>query len=91
MTNFFDIATPEEVNERYEYTPSAQEIAAERSELTQNPDANFSELAFLLADRGDYRQAVAYLNQIQDDLTRADTGRMLAHDPEYLDWYTAHL
>lgn len=89
MTNFFDIATPEEVAERYEYTPSAQEIAAERSALAQNPDANFSELACLFVDRGNYAQALAYLNQINDDLTRADTGRTLAHDSEYLDWCAA--
>ncbi len=90
MDNFFDIATPEEVAERYSYTPSAQEIAAERAALAQNSDANFSELAYLFADRGDYAQAVNCLNQISDDLTRADTGRILAHDSTYLDWHVAH-
>ena len=90
MTNFFDVATPEEVEEFYGYVPTAEEIAAERDALIRDSDANASHLAYLFADRGDYAQTVVYLDQIQDDLTRADAGRTLGHDPAYLDWSHAH-
>lgn len=90
MINYFDVATPEEVEEFYGYVPTAEEIAEARDALTRDLDANAAHLAYLFADRGDYAQASLYLDQIQDDLTLADTGRMLGHDSAYLEWCQTH-
>lgn len=92
MTNFFDIATPEEVTARFslDATPlTPEELAEERAYLTQDTDANYEQLAGLYVDRGNYATAHASLDNIGDEARKADTARMLGHDPKYLEWLEA--
>lgn len=92
MTNFFDIATPEEVTARFslDATPlTLEELAEERAYLEQDSDANCEQLAGLYVDRGDYAKAQTTLESISDEVRKADTARMLGHDAKYLEWLEA--
>ncbi|MEG2140956.1 MAG: hypothetical protein RRY20_09245 [Bilophila sp.] len=80
MTNFFDIATPEEVIEQFSLDDeplSPEALAAERRALEKDSDLNLSCLAFLSANRGDEQAVHQYLEQIKNDERRLETSMLL--------------
>ena len=80
MTNFFDVATPQEVIQQFSLDDeplSSEELAAERRALERDGDLNLSCLAFLYADRGDEQAARQCLEQIEDDERRLETSMLL--------------
>lgn len=79
MDNYFDIASPAELEEHYGYTPSAKEIAEDRQYCEQDADYNFQHLFWLFLDRGDTETANSYLKQIKDPQRHLDA-TMLAHE-----------
>ncbi len=66
MKNYFDIATPAEIEEAYGYMPDAEELAEERARCEKDPDENCENLAALFFARGDTATADKYLEKIQD-------------------------
>ena len=65
MTNFFDVATPEEVEAHYGYTPEGEELAFARASFDQDKDHNLVSLYLLFLGRGDKGTAAAYYRQIE--------------------------
>lgn len=65
MTNFFDIATPEEVQETLGYMPEGAELALERKSFELDADHNCVSLYLLYLERGEAAQAASYYKQIQ--------------------------
>ena len=83
MELYIDIATPEELEEQFGYPPSPEEISEERESCARYPDYNFQRLTYLFAARGESRRALECLEKIKSPFMLADTGRMLAHNPQY--------
>lgn len=91
MENFFDIATPKEIENHFDdAVHDAGEMVRLRNLCASNADHNLELLTYLFVARGGFSKAQTYLDQISDETLRADTGRMIAHDPEYLDWIAQH-
>lgn len=91
MENYFDVATPSEIREHFDgELADKAALANERDKATKYKDYNLELLAYLYASRKKYAEAKKYVELISDGSLRADTARMIAHDPDYLDWETAH-
>jgi len=91
MENFFDIATVEELKEQFDgILPDAETLARQREMCASNADCNLELLTYLFVARGEFGKAQTCLRQISDGTLRSDTGRMIAHDPKYLDWTAQH-
>ncbi|WP_446424081.1 hypothetical protein [Mailhella sp.] len=86
MNNYYDVATPAELEEHFGYVPSPEEVSEGRDTCSRDADHNCELLAYLFADRGDFARAQKFLEQIKNESLMSDTARMLAHDPAYLDW-----
>lgn len=65
MTNFFDIATPEEVQDTLGYIPEGEELTLERESFELDADHNCVSLYLLFLERGEAEKAVSYYEQIQ--------------------------
>lgn len=65
MTNFFDIATPEEVQDSLGYIPQGAELALEREQYERDADHNCVSLYLLFLERGEEEKAASYYAQIQ--------------------------
>lgn len=79
MDNFFDIATPAELEEYYGYAPEASETAADKAAFASDPDRNLQHLFWLFLGRKNQDRADFYLNQIQDEQRKLDAC-MLGYD-----------
>ncbi|WP_300733885.1 hypothetical protein [uncultured Desulfovibrio sp.] len=91
MENFFDVATVEELKEQFDgILPDAEDLTRKREICASNADYNLELLTYLFVARGEFGKAQTCLHQIADEMLRADTGRMIAHVPEYLDWIAQH-
>lgn len=91
MENYFDVATPSEIREHFdgELADNAA-LASERDKAAKYKDYNLELLAYLYASRKKYAEAKKYVELISDGSLQADTARMIAHDPDYLDWEALH-
>lgn len=72
MDNFFDIATPAELEGHYGEKPSAEEISADRAYYESDSDLNFLHLFLLFLDRGEKRTAEKYFEKIKDPERRLE-------------------
>lgn len=72
MENYFDIATPEELEEDYGYKPTPEQIHRDKLIYEENPDSNFQSLFWLFLQRGDSNRADIYYNKIQDPQMKLD-------------------
>lgn len=87
MENYYDIVTPEELEEQFDgLVPDAEELARKRDLCAQKADHNFELLTYLFVGRREFSKARECFHQISDDMLRMDTGRMIAHDLDFLDW-----
>lgn len=77
MENFFDIATPAEMEAHFGYMPDAGELAADRVACERDADGNFAKLASLYYDRGDEAAAQQCLEQIHDPDRKLQTSMLL--------------
>lgn len=77
MENFFDIATPEEIERHCGYVPDAKDLAERRILCEEDPDGNFSKLAILYHFRGDEAKTHEYLDKIQDRDWRLETSMLM--------------
>ncbi len=77
MTNFFDVATPAEIEDHYGYPPDAKELARDRRVCDQDADGNFSMLAVLYHFRGDKAATQRYLDKIRNPERRLETSMSL--------------
>ncbi len=66
MVNFFDVATPGEIERQFEERLTPEELAYERAILEKNPDKNCAYLFWLYLNRGKEEKANEYLNLISD-------------------------
>lgn len=89
MENFFDVATPEEIQELWgdeeddeTYTP--EEIAQLKKMNNDDPDKNCEDLIYLYLLRKDELKALYCLNQIQDPDRKFWAGHAFA--PEGIIW-----
>lgn len=65
MTNFFDIASPQEVAAQFSSGMNATETDFARKLLTKDKDHNLACLVFLFLSRGDKSKAQNYFDQIE--------------------------
>lgn len=79
MENYIDALSPAEYEAYYGYTPSAQELQADREHCAQDLDYNYQHLFLLFLDRGQPKAAQAYFDKIQDPQRRLDA-QMLAYE-----------
>lgn len=79
MENYFDIATPEEIEERYDEKLTSEEIKELRLNLERQPDINYQYLFLLFIDRGENDKANYYLEQIKDPMIKLNA-TMLAYE-----------
>lgn len=77
MENFFDIATPAEIEAHFGYMPDAGELAADRAACERDADGNFSMLAVLYYFRGDEAATQRYLDKIRNPDRRLETSMSL--------------
>lgn len=77
MENYFDIATPAEIEDHYGYMPDAEELARDHLVCEQDADGNFSMLAVLYYFRGDEAATQRYLDKIQNPDRRLETSMSL--------------
>ncbi len=77
MENYFDIATPAEIEDHYGYMPDAEELARDRLVCERDADGNFSMLAVLYYFRGDEAATQRYLDKIQNPERRLETSMSL--------------
>lgn len=73
MENYFDIATEQEIAERFPTDSLRPEWLAQcRESAEKYPDRNCALLAGLWFSRGDRKKADYYLDQIKDERERLD-------------------
>lgn len=78
MENYYDIATPAELEEHYDGSvPDAKELARQRALCDSDPDYNLSELACLFYGRGDEAAANRCLEHIKNPERRLETSMAL--------------
>ncbi len=68
MVNFFDVATPEEIEVLFGEKPTQTEIDETREEYEKSPNSNNAHLYYLYLDRGESEEAEKYLNLIDDEV-----------------------
>ena len=74
MENYFDIATEQEIAERFPTAATNPEwLAMCRASAEKYPDRNCALLAGLWFGRGDTEKADHFLEQIKDERERLDT------------------
>ncbi len=78
MELYVDIATPEELEGHFGYSPSPDDISRERKYCLEDPDRNYQELYWLYFARGDKKTAQSYLDKIKDPLCRLDTTMLVS-------------
>lgn len=77
MENFFDVATPAEIEAHFGYLPDSEELAEDRLVCERDADGNFAKLAVLYYFRGDETLAQRYLDSIQNVERRLETSMLL--------------
>jgi len=79
MNNYYDVATPAELEEHFGYVPSPEEVSEGRESCARDSDLNNQLLFWLFLDRGDKKTADSFLNKINDPSRRLDAS-MLAYE-----------
>lgn len=77
MENFFDVATPEELESFYGYVPAKEEVAEDRNAYANDRDCNLQHLYWLYMDRGDEKTAKHYFNMIEDWQRKLDAAALV--------------
>lgn len=74
MTNFFDIASYNEIKEIFGFAYEGKEKDEIRKKYEENPNMNYYFLTQLYVLRGDDKLAQDSLDKIKDDTLRLDAG-----------------